>query len=218
MKEKIHKWLNRKPETKKRVHSILIHPVLTRPRWWLRVLIPFYIKKGKGSVIYRSVRKDIVPFHSFSIGERSVVEDYSVVNNLVGAIQIGKDSRIGLGNTVIGPVRIGNNVNFAQGVVVSGLDHNYKETETTIDVQGVSTKEIIIEDDVWIGANSVITKGVTIGKHSVVAACSLVNKDVPPYCVAGGNPAVILKKYDPKQGEWVSQKREARNYKISGDE
>jgi len=186
----------------------MIHPYRSRPRWWLRRLVLFYIKKGKGSVIYRSVRKDIVPFNNFTIGERSVIEDFSVVNNLVGAINIGNDSRIGIGNVVIGPVSIGSNVNIAQGVVISGLDHNYEDADTTIASQGVATKEIVIEDDVWIAANSVITKGVTIGRHSVVAAGSLVNRDIPPFCVAGGNPAVIFKKYDPDKGEWIRQVKE----------
>jgi acetyltransferase-like isoleucine patch superfamily enzyme len=55
---------------------------------------------------------------------------------------------------------------------------------------------IVIEDDVWIGMNSVILKGVTIGKGSVVAACSVVTKDVPPMTLVGGNPAKIVKKIE----------------------
>ncbi len=168
-------------------------------------MVTFYIKRGKGSIIYRSVRKDIVPFNSFSIGERSVIEDFSVINNLVGAIHIGNYSRIGIANVVIGPVRIGNNVNIAQGVVISGLNHNYENVDATIASQGVDIKEIVIEDDVWIASNSVITKGVTIGRHSVVAASSFVNRDIPPFCVAGGNPAVILKKYDSDKRKWIRQ-------------
>ena len=61
---------------------------------------------------------------------------------------------------------------------------------------------VLIEDDVWVGANSVITRGVTIGKHSVVAGGSLVNKDVPPYCIVAGNPARVIKIYNPKTEAW----------------
>lgn len=68
--------------------------------------------------------------------------------------------------------------------------------------QGVSTAEVIIEDEVWIGANSVVTKGTKIGKHSVIAAGSLVNKDVPPFCQVGGNPDRIIKKYSFESGRW----------------
>ena len=52
---------------------------------------------------------------------------------------------------------------------------------------------IIINDDVWIGANTIILSGVTIGKGSVIAAGSLVSKDVPPYSIVGGNPSKIIK-------------------------
>ncbi len=208
MKDKIYNWLINRPQTKKRLHSLMIHPYRSRPRWWLRLFTPFYISRGTGAVIYSSVRKDIAPFNKFSIGDHSVVEDFSVLNNLVGAIRIGKDSRVGISNVVIGPVSIGNNVNIAQGVVLSGIDHNYQDPEKRIDIQGISVEEIVIEDDVWIGANSVITKGVKIGRHSVVAACSLVNKDVPEFSVAGGNPAVLLKKYDPEKREWVREKKD----------
>ncbi len=181
---------------------MLIHPVKTRPRWWLRLFIPFYINRGRKSVFYRSVRKDIAPFNRFSIGDNSVIEDYSLVNNLVGDISIGNYSRVGLGNIIIGPVSIGNHVNLAQNITLSGLDHNYKDIKLRIDEQGVSTALIIIEDDVWIGANTVITKGVKIGTHSIIAGGSLVNKEVAPYCIAAGNPAKIIKKYNHKSGTW----------------
>ena len=190
------------PRLKKLVLNLMVHPVKTRPRVWLRLFMRFYTSRGKGSVIYRSVRKDLVPFNRFIIGDRSVIEDFSIVNNMVGDVVIGRESRAGLGNVIIGPVSIGNNVIIAQGVVLSGLDHNYKECNITISKQGVSTSLINIEDDVWIGANAVITKGVTNGKHSIIAACSLVNKDVPPFSIVAGNPAKVIKQYNHSSGEW----------------
>jgi acetyltransferase-like isoleucine patch superfamily enzyme len=190
------------PRLKELVLNLMVHPIKTRPRVWLRLFMRFYTSRGRGSVIYRSVRKDLVPFNRFSLGERSVIEDFSIVNNMVGDVIIGKESRAGLGNVIIGPVSIGNNVIIAQGVVLSGLDHNYKECNITISKQGVSTSLINIEDDVWIGANAVITKGVTIGKHSIIAACSLVNKDVPPFSIVAGNPAKVIKQYNHSCGEW----------------
>jgi acetyltransferase-like isoleucine patch superfamily enzyme len=57
----------------------------------------------------------------------------------------------------------------------------------------VSTKPVVISDDVWIGANATITPGVTIGRHSVVAAGSVVTHDVPPYTIVAGVPARIIK-------------------------
>lgn len=54
-------------------------------------------------------------------------------------------------------------------------------------------KEIYIEDNVWIGANSIILPGVTIGEGAMIAAGSIVTKDVPPYSLVGGNPAKVIK-------------------------
>ena len=181
----------------------MMHPVKTRPRLWLRCLQFFYMKKGKNAVIYRSVRKDIVPFNDFFLGKSSVIEDYAIINNAVGEITIGNHTRIGLGNTIIGPVMIGNNVILAQNVVISALNHNFKDVLTTINQQGVKTDQIIIENNVWIGASSTILAGVHIGEHVVVGAGSVVTKDIPSYCVVVGNPARIVKKFDFKDKKWI---------------
>jgi acetyltransferase-like isoleucine patch superfamily enzyme len=111
----------------------------------------------------------------------------------MGDLIIGHDTRIGLHNTLIAPITIGNEVNLAQGVVVSALNHNYADTTRSIHTQGVSTAPVIISDDVWIGANATITPGVTIGRHSVVAAGSVVTHDVPPFTIVAGVPARIIK-------------------------
>ena len=192
------------PRLKQRVLHLMMHPVKTRPRLWLRCLQFLYMKKGRKSVIYRSVRKDIVPFNTFSMGNYSVIEDYAIINNAVGDIMIGSHTRIGLGNTIIGPVTIRDKVNIAQNVVISGLNHNFENISKMIAEQGVNTKQITIEDNVWIGANCIILAGVHIGKHVVIGAGSVVTKDISPYSVAMGNPARVVKKYDFDIGEWLS--------------
>lgn len=198
-KEKI----KQNPRLKQFILNGMVHPTKTRPRWWLRLLQFAYLQRGKGSVIYKSVRKDIAPFNRFCLGSYSVIESFSVLNNMVGDITIGHHSRVGIGNTIIGPVSIGNQVNLAQNIVLSGLNHNYQDPEQTISSQGVNTAIIIIEDDVWIGANAVILAGVTIGKHSVVAAGSIVKRSVPPFSIIAGNPARIIKQYDFQNKCWV---------------
>src|SRR5205823_2989887 len=110
--------------------------------------------------------------------------------------------RVGIGNVVIGPVSIGNHVIMAQNIVLSGLNHQYQNIHLPISEQPVSTSPIVIEDECWIGANAVITAGVTIGKHSVVAGGSVVTKDVPPYSVAAGNPARMIKQYNRVLNQW----------------
>lgn len=193
MIEKLKNRIQNNPSLKQKVINLLMHPTKARPRLWLRMFQWVYMKRGKHTVIYRSVRRDIVPFNQFSLGDYSVIEDFCCINNAVGGLRIGHHTRIGLHNTVIGPVRIGNHVNLAQGVVVSGLNHNFQDSTKRIDEQGVSTSQITIGDDVWIGANSVITAGVTIGTQCVIAAGSVVTKDVPDNTVVAGCPARVIK-------------------------
>ena len=164
-----------------------------RPRWYIRLLAPLYQHRGRGSKIYGSVRMDTPPYRRFSLGRRSVVESFSCINNAVGDVIIGDYTRIGIHNTIIGPVTIGSHVNLAQGITVTALNHNFEDTDKRIDEQGISTKAVTIEDDVWVGANAVILPGVTIGRHSVVAAGAVVTKDVPENTVVGDVPAKIIK-------------------------
>lgn len=178
---------------KRMVDLLIMNQRLTRPRWYVRLLAPLYQHRSFSAKIYGSVRMDTPPYRRFSIGKRSVVESFSCINNAVGDVVIGDYTRIGLHCTVIGPVTIGNNVNLAQGITVSALNHNFEDTRLRIDEQGVNTSEIVIDDDVWIGANAVITAGVHIGRHSVVAAGAVVTKDVPEYSVVGGVPAKVIR-------------------------
>ena len=178
---------------KRLVDFLIMNQRLTRPRWYVRLLAPLYQHRAFSAKIYGSVRMDTPPYRRFSIGKRSVVESFSCINNAVGDVVIGDYTRIGLHCTVIGPVTIGNHVNLAQGITVSALNHNFEDTRLRIDEQGVNTSEIIIDDDVWIGANAVITAGVHIGRHSVVAAGAVVTKDVPEYSVVGGVPAKVIR-------------------------
>ncbi|EML0281075.1 acyltransferase [Vibrio alginolyticus] len=77
----------------------------------------------------------------------------------------------------------------------SGHDLSFSDVENRINTRGVS-KPVLIEDNVWIGINSIILPGVTIGNGSVIAANSVVTKDIPPMVLAGGNPAKIIKRYE----------------------
>ena len=163
---------------------------------------PFYHKKGKGACVRKNTRMDIVPWNKFEIGTNSTIEDFSAINNGVGDVIIGDRTKIGLSNTIIGPVTIGNDIRLAQNITVSGLNHNYDDIHVPIHMQGVSTSPIVIDDESWIGANVVVVAGVTIGKHSIVAAGSIVTKDIPPYSVAVGNPARIIKQFNFETNTW----------------
>lgn len=191
--EDIRSKFKENPKLKKLVDWLIMNQVQTRPRWYVRMLAPLYQHRGRHSKIHRFVRMDTPPYRKFSLGKYSVIESYSCINNAVGDILIGAHTRIGLHNTIIGPVTIGSHVNLAQGITVTALNHNFGDSNMRIDEQGVSTKPVKIGDDVWIGANAVILPGVTIGNHAVVAAGAVVTKDVPPHCLVAGVPAKVIK-------------------------
>lgn len=181
------------PKWKKFLDWVIMNQVETRPRWYVRMLAPLYQHRGRHSAIHRSARMDTPPYREFSLGDYSVIESFACINNAVGDVIIGDHTRVGLHNTIIGPVTIGSHVNLAQGITVTALNHNFEDTNKRIDEQGISTNPVIIEDDIWIGANAVILPGVTIGHHSVVAAGAVVTKDVPPHSLVAGVPAKIMK-------------------------
>jgi len=195
--------IKKNPKIKRIIHWMLIPSGEARPRFWVKIFLnPFFHKKGKGASIRWQSRIDVLPFNKFVLGAGSTIEEYCTINNGVGNVIIGQNTLIGIGNTIIGPIKIGNNVIFAQNIVASALNHEYRDPNLPIYKQPIITKEIIIEDDCWIAANAVITAGVTIGKHSVIAAGAVVTKDIPPYCVAVGNPAKILKHYNFELSSW----------------
>ena len=193
-RESIRKWLKSSPGLKKLLDSLIMNKVQARPRWYIRIFAAMYQHRGKHSIIYKSVRMDTPPYRKLSLGDYSIIESYCCINNSVGDVIIGNHTRIGIGNTIIGPVCIGNNVNLAQNITVTALNHNYSDPDILIDKQGFTTSAIKISDDVWIGANAVILPGVTIGRHSVIAAGAVVTRDVLPNSLVAGVPAVIKKR------------------------
>ncbi len=192
--EDIRQKLKDNPQLKRLLDWLIMNQRDARPRWYVRLLAPLYQHRGRGSKIYPSVRMDTPPYRRFSLGQNSVVESYSCINNAVGDVIIGDYTRVGLHNTIIGPVTIGNHVNLAQGITVTALNHNFNEADKRIDEQGVSTGQVVIGDDVWIGANAVVLPNVSIGRHCVIAAGAVVTKDVPDGCVVAGVPAKIIKR------------------------
>jgi acetyltransferase-like isoleucine patch superfamily enzyme len=191
------------PRLKSLMLYLLIIPKEARPRIWVKWFVnPFKHKYGRGSLVRWRTRLDVVPFNEFVLGADSIIEDYTTVNNGMGNVYIGTRTFIGIANVLIGPLCIGDDVIIAQNVVFSGLNHGYANLSLPIKDQPCSTAEIVVENEVWIGANAVITAGVRIGKHAVVAGGSVVTKDVPAYSVVGGNPARILKQYNFGLERW----------------
>ena len=122
------------------------------------------------------------------------------------SIKIGNGTQIGPYNAfaAIDRLQIGDYVLFAPYVCLIDHDHGYKDVTKPIMHQPASSKgPIIIEDGCWLGFGSLVTSGVTIGRNTVIGANSFVNSNIPPYCVATGNPAKIVKKYDFVSKKWM---------------
>jgi len=89
-------------------------------------------------------------------------------------------------------VVMGDNLLMGPGVKIFSSNHG-TDSVSSMNVQSFSEKDIIIGNDVWIGANCVVLSGVTIGDGAVIAAGAVVSKDIPPNTIAGGVPAKVIK-------------------------
>jgi len=117
-----------------------------------------------------------------------IIGNNTTINYLVG---ISVERRVEIGNNCI---IAGETMVFDNNSHALHFENNRKMTKDDV-------APIKIEDNVWIGMRSFICKGVTIGKGAVVAACSVVTKDIPPMTLAGGNPARIIKEIKTPSGD-----------------
>ncbi|MDT0620929.1 acyltransferase [Croceitalea vernalis] len=164
-------------------------------------------KKGKGATIRRNSRIDVFPWKRFEVGKLTTIESYCTVNNGSGDVLLGDRVRVGIGSVVIGPVSMGHGSGLGQNVFVSGFNHGYADGSKNSSQQALDIRPTIIEDEAHIGANSVVLAGVTIGRNCQVGAGSVVTKDIPPYSVAVGNPARVIKQFNHNTGIWEAVKK-----------
>ncbi|MBN1651066.1 MAG: acyltransferase [Bacteroidales bacterium] len=192
------------PRLKKFVMWTIHPPRRPRPRIWIRLFVnPFFHKKGKHSLIRRrNSRLDVFPYNKFNVGNDSVVESFTTINNGVGDVLIGNRCRVGIGTVIIGPVTMKDGSGTGQHVFLGGFNHGYKDGTVNSSVQELDIKGIIIEEDAHIGANSVVVAGVTIGKRCQIGAGSVVTKSIPAWSVAVGNPCRVIKQFNHETQTW----------------
>lgn len=109
-------------------------------------------------------------------------------------LEIGDNSGVGIDSEVYGPVRIGKYVMMGPEVVIYTSGHRHDRTDITMIEQGDDeVKPVVIGNDVWIGRRVMIMPGVKIGDGCIIGAGAVVTKDIPPYSIAAGVPAKIVK-------------------------
>lgn len=161
---------------------------------------------GKNMTIMGKV--SVIGPGKISIGDNFIMTSGEHINpisaNLQGAFFTDSpNARIEIGNNVgMSSTRmwihdrltIGDNVKIGGGVLLIDTDcHPMDYSVRRTSNEGTCSATIVIEDDVWIGAQSIVLKGVTIGARSIIGAGSVVTKDIPADCVAGGNPCKVIR-------------------------
>ncbi len=141
--------------------------------------IPKYIRIISSKLLFQKCGKNV------DIGRKVKLNTH---------ISIGDNSGIGDNSFFSGTTSIGNDVMIAPECMFIASNHNFSRTDIPINKQGSNSKGIKIDDDVWIGARSIILDGVHIKKGTIIAAGAVVTKDTEEYSVVGGNPAKIIKK------------------------
>jgi len=162
--------------------------------YYLKIKWLFLLGKlGSGSFVRSNVKVIGNPRRIY-IGNNFKIYQQTVLAIGKGEIHIGNNGLIGVGtyiNCGNEKLLIGNGVAIAPYCKIFTFSHHY-EINCEI-INSYKTGNIIIEDDVLIGTNTVVLPGVTIGRSSIVAANSLINKDVAPFTIVGGSPAKFIK-------------------------
>jgi len=205
------------PDTEPRIATILRHP-FRAPQFVLdRWVYPraFALLRGvqvSGRILLKGwPLVEVVRGATVSLGDGVVLNsrntDYHV--NMHSPVKLfadrpGAEIRIGANSRIHGTcihahrsVRIGARCLVAANTQIfdgSGHDLSFPNVERRIHTRGTS-KPIVIEDDVWVGANCIILPGVHVGRGAVLAAGSVVSQDIPPYSLAAGNPAKVVRRY-----------------------
>jgi acetyltransferase-like isoleucine patch superfamily enzyme len=112
-------------------------------------------------------------------------------------VRIGSGTFLNLGVMIaaLDLVEIGEHCMFANGCLITDADHRFDDPHTPVPWQGFTSKgPTHVGDNVWCGANVVITSGVTIGDRCVIGANSVVTEDIPAFSIAAGAPAKVLRR------------------------
>jgi acetyltransferase-like isoleucine patch superfamily enzyme len=181
---------------------------------WVRWTFPF-ASLGRNFQVHHTcdLKRSIAPY--IKVGH-SVLLDRDVWINIPFAPESGEPAIIFEEGCVVGRrcvisamnrIHCGKNVIFAPSVLVMDHNHAFEDVRVPIKDQGVTKGGMIrIEEGCWIGYGAAIVCGkgeLVIGSNSVIGANAVVSRSIPPNSVVTGNPARVVKQFDPVKGEWV---------------
>jgi acetyltransferase-like isoleucine patch superfamily enzyme len=161
-----------------------------------------YISAGHNFIVEDYAEIQGLSRHGVTFGDRVTVGRFASVrpSGLYGGeigegLIVGDNSNIGAYGYIgcAGLIRIGSNVMLSPRVSLYAENHNFDDMSRPMKEQGVTREPIVIEDDCWIASHAVVLAGVTIGRGSIVAAGSVVTKDVPPFSIVAGSPARVIR-------------------------
>lgn len=207
MLARIKAYAKNNPHLKSRLLKLIFRkkPYEARVRWyiWLVLIFPKYFKRG---ISWRS-RLDLVPFNHFRFGKFARIEDQVLINNGMGDVVLEDEVHTGVGCVIIGPVHLHKYVGLSQYVRILGMHHGI-DPVLPHHFTPVKKAPVILEEDAFIGTGTVIMgkkngEPLVLGKYCRVGANSVVMEDIPPYSVAVGNPAKVVRVWDFEENKWV---------------
>ena len=164
------------------------------------------IRFGRGVTLERGVTMDGTMRNGIVLGDHVKIGPYSTlvgapISNLGEGIRIGANSAVDAYSFIgsSGAISVGENVIMGQHVCFHPENHNFDRTDIPIKNQGTTRIGITIEDDVWVGANVTFLDGAYVGRGSVLGAGSVVKGTIPPFSVAVGAPARVIRSRNPKE-------------------
>jgi len=173
------------------------------------------VRIGRGtSIAWRRLKQ--VSGNQLSVGEDSIIHADISFEESGGRIQIGSRTFVGRSDLVCyRSLTIGDDVIMSWGITVVDHDsHSIEWDKRQSDVrdwgkgkkdwQHIAHAPVVIGNKAWIGFNVSILKGVTVGEGAVIGACSVVTRDIPPYSMAVGNPARVIRSLNPSHADLTS--------------
>jgi len=205
------------PFLKKAIQKIIFRrsPFHTHVRWyiWVFTILPKYFNR----CVNWSARLDLVPFNSFKIGKNTKIEKNVIVNNGMGDVEIQDEVQIGIGSLILGPVKIGKHTGLSQYVRILGMHHGLDPIMPHHHLP-CSKAPVELGEDVFVGTGTVILgkkngELLKLGDYCRIGANSVVTTDIPPYSIAVGNPAKVVRVWDHEVMKWVKapENNESKN-------